>query len=153
MENASKALIIAGAILISILLITVGIILIRTGNDNVGGGVSEMNSQKIQAFNSKFTQYEGAQKGEKIKDLASVVRASNASSADYQVVLSINGATDAAGQPVTTLSRLSSTKTYNVEIVYAESSEDEEYSTGNIIVNPARFFTDNGYVMAVVISD
>ena len=33
MENASKALIIAGAILIAILLITIGIILINSGRD------------------------------------------------------------------------------------------------------------------------
>ena len=33
MENASKALIIAGAILIAILLITIGIVLINSGRD------------------------------------------------------------------------------------------------------------------------
>ena len=33
MENASKALIIAGAILIAILLITIGIVLVNSGRD------------------------------------------------------------------------------------------------------------------------
>ena len=51
MENASKALIIAGAILISILLISIGIILINSGKDITSTGTAGMQNQKIQIFN------------------------------------------------------------------------------------------------------
>ena len=152
MENASKALIIAGAILISILLISVGIILIRTGSDNVGAGVSEMNSQKIQAFNSKFTLYEGAKKGNEIKNLANVVRSSNASDDEHQVVLRIQGATNAAGN-VTTLAGLTNSKTYNVTLTYSQTGVEAEPSGGTKIVDPATWSTEPGYVMSILISD
>ena len=59
MENASKALIIAGAILISILLISVGIIIMNAINDPVQQGADSAASQAIEIFNSKFTGYMG----------------------------------------------------------------------------------------------
>lgn len=153
MENASKALIIAGAILISILLISVGIILIRTGSDNVGAGVSEMSSEKIQGFNSKFTIYEGEQKGNKLKDLANAVRAMNASDAEHQVVLRIQNATNAAGNNVTTLAGLTSSKTYNVTLTYSQTGTETEPSGGTVIVNPVNWSTEPGYVMDIKISN
>ena len=70
MENASKALIIAGAILISILLISVGIIVMNAINNPVQQGASAADSQAVEIFNGKFTGYGGAhQKGTTIKAL------------------------------------------------------------------------------------
>lgn len=59
MENASKALIIAGAILISILLISVGIIIMNAINDPVQQGAESASSQAVQIFNAQFTGYAG----------------------------------------------------------------------------------------------
>ena len=74
MENASKALIVAGAILISILLITIGIVLINSGRDVVSSGTTAMSSHAIQAFNSQFTQYEGTNKSySEVKQLLNTV--------------------------------------------------------------------------------
>lgn len=87
MENASKALIIAGAILISILLISIGIILINSGRDVTETGTSRMQSQKIQTFNAQFTSYEGTKKGSELRGLNSVVQASNATDSEHQVTL------------------------------------------------------------------
>ena len=57
MENASKALIIAGAILISILIISLGIIIYQQAsgvlNDNA------MSEADISTFNAKWQQYQG----------------------------------------------------------------------------------------------
>ena len=78
MENASKALIIAGAILISILLISIGIMLINSGREVTDTGTASMGGYKIEAFNSKFTMYEGeSRKGSEIKNIISAVAASN----------------------------------------------------------------------------
>lgn len=158
MENASKALIIAGAILISILLITIGIILIRSGQNITETGTSGMNSQKIQTFNAQFTTYEGAKKGSELKGLASLVRSSNASDAAHQVELCIDGATNSAGTVVTTLAGLTSSKTYNVSITYGTgaATETSDAPTGagvTSIVTPATFATENAYVKLITISD
>lgn len=57
MENASKALIIAGAILLAILIISLGIFIF--GQARGATDVSAINQVEIQAFNGKFTQYAG----------------------------------------------------------------------------------------------
>ena len=58
MENASKALIIAGSILVAIMIISLGILIFN----NMGGAAKEaanMDEQEIANFNSKITPYIG----------------------------------------------------------------------------------------------
>lgn len=58
MENASKALIIAGSILVTIIVISLGVMVFR----NMSGAVKEeanLNEQEIVAFNSKLSPYIG----------------------------------------------------------------------------------------------
>lgn len=60
MENASKALIIAGAILLAILLISLGIY-IFTGAQDVTKN-SGLDAQEVSVFNSAMVKYEGKNK-------------------------------------------------------------------------------------------
>ena len=78
MENASKALLIAGSVLIVLLLIGVGMLIYSRATGVIDTAASTMNSQEIQAFNSQFTPYEGNQKGASIRSLISKVIANNA---------------------------------------------------------------------------
>ena len=76
MENASKALIIAGAILLAILLISLGIMIFNQAQDTVNN--SGMTQAEITAFNNKFLKYEGTGKTKSdiqalVKDRKSVV--------------------------------------------------------------------------------
>ena len=57
MENASKALIIAGAILLSILIISLGIMVFQNAKSTVGS--ADMSETEMQAFNGKFSSYLG----------------------------------------------------------------------------------------------
>lgn len=57
MENASKALIIAGAILLSILIISLGIMIYNQASGVVDNDA--MDEVAVSSFNQKFTQYEG----------------------------------------------------------------------------------------------
>ena len=118
MENASKALIIAGAILISILLISVGILVMNsTGNmqDQVS---SSADSMAIETFNSQFLSYEtDTNSAAQIRTLISKVNASNASndattSADEKYV-------EVAWGTGLSASTLKSTKRYTVTVGYA----------------------------------
>lgn len=59
MENATKALMIAGAVLITIMVITLGINLFGRGNQTVDSATADMDAAAIQAYNQKFTNYEG----------------------------------------------------------------------------------------------
>ena len=85
MENASKALIIAGAILIAILLITIAILLINSSRNMTNAGVVGMKSQNIQTFNAQFEQYQGKLTGSKVNFLIQTAIASNSSNPEHQV--------------------------------------------------------------------
>ena len=77
MENASKALLIAGAILIVIVLISVGMLIVNSTQDMTERAGTTASSQAIQVFNQQFTQYEGTQKGSTVKSLIQAINASN----------------------------------------------------------------------------
>ena len=85
MENASKALIIAGAILLAILLISLGIMIFNQAQDTVNN--SGMSQAEITAFNNKFLKYEGTQKGSVVKSLVNEVISNNANSSNATVEL------------------------------------------------------------------
>lgn len=57
MENASKALLIAGAILLAILIISLGIGVYRGANDTINN--NNMSASEIDAFNLKWSSYFG----------------------------------------------------------------------------------------------
>ena len=88
MENATKALLIAAAILIVIVLISLGVYVLTMGQNAMES--VNMNEQEMYAFNSKFTGYEGTQRGSQINSLRQAVITSNQAAAD-------EGATDTKG--------------------------------------------------------
>ena len=78
MENASKALIIAGAILLSILIISLGIMVFQNARKTVGG--ANLDATQIEAFNSKWEQFSGKNKtSAEVQSLFSAAIANNAS--------------------------------------------------------------------------
>ena len=126
MENASKALIIAGAILISILLIGIGVALINALNNPMSTTEQTMNSQEIQMFNAQFEKYRGKQSGSNVASLMSTVSASNAAQTNAGVTgrtVTVKGAgadtTLAAADNATKVSNaLKSSHTYTVTMEY-----------------------------------
>lgn len=76
MENASKALIIAGAVLISILIIGLGVFLYQQAQGTVNK--ANLNTQEAQTQNSQFTGFFGTSvSAATVKQLCSTVRANN----------------------------------------------------------------------------
>lgn len=69
MENASKALIIAGAILLSILIIAIGMFIYNSAQSTVNDSMTSLSTQEIDAFNNQFVSYEGQQTGSNVKAL------------------------------------------------------------------------------------
>ena len=79
MENASKALIIAGAILLAILLISVGIIVIRAIDPVNQQAKDSAETMAIESYNAQFIKYEGEKvNGSTVKSLINTVRSSKA---------------------------------------------------------------------------
>ncbi|MBP3255933.1 MAG: hypothetical protein J6M60_05545 [Clostridia bacterium] len=140
MENASKALIIAGAIIISIVLISLGVFVLNGATDLVKSS-SDMSSQEVQAFNSKFISYEGTKiNGANAKSLCTVIRTHNAQYSDdpaKQVSITFEqGKVAEDGKPAETAVTLDQTSinalrpgnTYTITFGY-----DTTFNSGRII--------------------
>ena len=81
MENASKALIIAGAILLAILIISLGIMIYRQASGVVDSNA--MDEVAVSSFNEKFQQYVGDNvRGANVNALINSVVQNNLSNSD-----------------------------------------------------------------------
>lgn len=81
MENASKALIIAGAILLSIIIISLGLVVVNNVRDSIEG--QNLNKEELAAFNDQFLSYENTNvSGAKVNSLIQTVISSNQAQID-----------------------------------------------------------------------
>lgn len=142
MENASKALIIAGAILVSILLIGIGVALINALNNPMGQAEESMSGQAVQMFNAKFEKYaKNNQNGANVKSLISEMITSNASTQNNRKV--------AAKSTVVTNTNLNKDE--------GSSLASDLGALRNAIINSATYkveltYNDEGYVKLVTIN-
>ena len=105
MENASKALIIAGAILVSILLISIGVLVINAINPMTDQTQRASEGYAIQTFNAQFTGYEGTNvSASQVRALYSAMNSSNGVNPDHKVTV-----------PTTAVQ---ANKTYTVTLTY-----------------------------------
>ena len=79
MDNASKALIMAGAILIAVALVGVGVYLYQSAAGTVGTGVDQLNAASMETKNAMIEQYEGDIKGSDLKQLVRRINSYNES--------------------------------------------------------------------------
>ena len=148
MENASKALIIAGAILLSILIIALGIFVFNAAKGAVN--TKQLDATEKQTFNAPIEQYEGRQIGSSVKQLIAelITNASTNADADERLpdieykdtnnkgpnvnVNSINSTvSDTKTSDMSTLrSKIANTHYYNIELEYNSSG-----LVGKIIIN------------------
>ena len=91
MENASKALIIAGAILLSILIIGLGMQVFNNAKEALTG--TNLDAERVQAINSKYDSYIGTNiKGTRVKTLCNTVRDNNLTADETEsFTVTING--------------------------------------------------------------
>ena len=75
MENASKALIIAGAILLAILIIALGVFIFNKAKSATN--MDDLTNQQVAAHNSTFQNYEGTINGTQAKALIDEIRNNN----------------------------------------------------------------------------
>lgn len=102
MENASKALIIAGAILLSIAIIGIGMFVYNSVSETISSS-ADMTEQEVNAYNSEFLNYEGIRNGSQVKQLCTLVRNHNTQAADPSEEISlIQGTASDISAPTTT---------------------------------------------------
>lgn len=136
MENASKALIIAGAILLAILIISLGIMILGKAQDTING--SGMSQSEVQAFNERLTKYEGKQRGSSVRSLIQEAVAANGSdeSADLDRKVKVKGVDALSGLSLneTTaqgMSKIKNTTYYYVTFTYKANGYVDEIQISN----------------------
>ena len=120
MENASKALIIAGAILLAILIISLGILIYNQASGVVNNNA--MSEVEVQQFNQKFTQYEGDRvRGATVNSMLQTVLSNNISQdGDRKVKVTLGTNSTMLSTTDTSISTRAATgKTYNVKCKYS----------------------------------
>ena len=137
MENASKALIIAGAILLSILLISLGIMVFSTAEDTTKN--SGIKQSQVTTFNTKFTKYEGDNiKGSEVRSLIQEIISSNGDENNINAnrVISVTGLNGTQTGTSISSSSVKTTSTYTVSIT---GHTDDGYINGiSITLNNAK---------------
>ena len=77
MENASKALIMAGAVLIAIVLISIGVYIISSQQGAIDQSEESSKVLQIKTYNATFEKYGGTIKGSEVKNLLSDIQTNN----------------------------------------------------------------------------
>ena len=86
MENATKALLIAGSVLIAILLIAMGVRIFSSTSSTVKSSEATMQATAITTFNTQFAGFTGGNiSASKVNTLKQKVIASNAVNKEHQV--------------------------------------------------------------------
>lgn len=138
MENASKALIIAGAIILSILIIGLGMFIFQKANSTTEG--ADLSSQKVKAYNSVFEQYVGTQTGINVKALLDEVRSHNLANASDA---SLNIDVKEASQAATTTPPTAAVTAATVNTIRAKIQNGKSYTVD------FGYDASTGYIVAV----
>lgn len=156
MENASKALIIAGAILISILIVGLGVIIYNNVSGIASGGT--LDAQEITAHNSPFQGYFGDYvSGSNVRALLTQVQANNsAAQRNDEVVGNYIYVVDGSNK-ILTSSDIRTGKMYKVD--YGDTSKYTDDNGADSSGSPLTSVTDtpaywsNGFIRTIVVTE
>ena len=111
MDNASKALVMAGAILIAVMLISLGVLLFNQGQQTAQQAGHLMDSRAISTYNSTYQMFEGAKRSpSEARKLITDVNAHNKNSQEVYDYGSITL------KETTSTSAISDQKKYTIEL-------------------------------------
>lgn len=112
MENASKALIIAGAILLSILIIAIGMYIYNSSQNSINQAATQISQQEVNAFNATFLMYEDKQIGTNVRSLINAMSSGASQNAEEESKLPdlVYQAASASEDPTTVTSVVGDTQ-------------------------------------------
>ena len=125
MENATKALLIAAAILVAILIISLGLVVYNIAAETVQN--VDISATEIQAHNDQYKRYEGtAKRGSQVNAMLDTVLTNNLkeTNAGKKVTVYWGGTTSTylSSNATASAKKVDTGKTYDVTAVYDEKS-------------------------------
>ena len=156
MENASKALIIAGAILISILIIGLGVFIYQQAQSTVSK--ANLNSQEAQAQNQQFDNYFGDKvSAQEVKQLCTTVRSNNITGETgndtkkvWLVYQAIGGTADFK-TPSEISKAVTAGKTYNVNVENDKADDNGDITADKLDKVDTAAYWKNGFIKVITI--
>ena len=118
MENATKALLIAAAVLVAIIIISLTLAIVQQGQQAVAG--ADMSAAEIEAFNSKFKIFEGNNVSTaQVNSLLNAVLSSNLAETQAQSgrTVTVTGAATLAAD-ATSVTSVTGSSYYTVQCTY-----------------------------------
>ena len=92
MENATKALLIAAAVLIVIIIISLGVYVVGMGNDQMQQGEQALSDLEVNSFNNTYENYEGTSvAGSRVNSLLKTVFNHNLMESDETRKITVDG--------------------------------------------------------------
>ena len=150
MENASKALIIAGAILIALLIISLGIFTFNKMSDSAKK-IANLDKEEIQAFNSKLTPYTGENiSGSQVNSLIQYVISVNntaVSTEDTIKIITITYPAASGGKNTISVT--------NGRVTYSNASASRKVKTGgsNYYKVKEEYSNDTGLINKITVEE
>lgn len=127
MENATKALLIAAAVLVAILIISLGLVVYNMAAETVNS--QNLSQQEVQAQNEKFARYDGDNKrGSEVNAMLRTVLQSNMDlsatkkSDGFVKVTSSDTSISLATDATSISTRADTSKMYTIEVKYDKAS-------------------------------
>lgn len=148
MENASKALLIAAAVLIVILLIAFGMRILNSAGDTAGQAGEIGASTSMQTFNAQFSAYTGRVTSSGLRNLISLVNSSNSQNPSHMVQMrmgfTVSGKTYVTGAATSAITSAVTTKP-----TLSAGANIDEVSTYKISFN----YDATGYIIEVIVGN
>lgn len=120
MENATKALLIAAAVLIAILIISLGLVVYNSSAETVKQ--ANLSQQEVQTANEKFARYNGDNKrGSEVNAMLNTVLNANldaAAAGEAGRQVAVSGAVTLAGNATSITQYADTSKMYKIEVKY-----------------------------------
>lgn len=122
MENATKALLIAAAVLVAILIISLGLVVYNQASETVQS--VNMSGQEVQAFNDQFMKYNGnGKRGTEVNALITTVLNNNMSETSENgagsakvISIKMKNGSSLVNASAGTMTKVDSGKVYNVTV-------------------------------------
>ena len=152
MENASKALIIAGAILLAIAIIGVGMHVFGNARDAVSD--TGLTDQQADSYNQKFTNYAGTQRGSNVKTMCNTIANHNRTASDDSEVVAIVYDSTATGEKdATEVAAAASSESYAKDTADITSVRDDDIQSGASYTITFNYDSTSGKVTEVHIKE
>jgi len=120
MENATKALLIAAAVLVAILIISLGLVVYNMAAETMDS--VNISGQEVTASNEKFTRYDGVhRRGSEVNAMLKTVLSANRDAieaGELAKVVSVSGAVSLGTNDTSLSSRADTSKLYSIQVNY-----------------------------------